>query len=60
MDKEEAKAMVDAIIHDITTVRAEKYFLDGRYVRWGYVQRDLHKVIDQIECDAVSVAQTED
>ncbi len=42
---EEAKEEVSEILRKITN-RDEDYFLDGKYCRWGRVERDLWAVLE--------------
>ena len=43
---EEAKEEVSEVLGKITN-RDEDYFLDGKYCRWGRVERDLWAVLER-------------
>lgn len=47
MDIEEAKKEVSEILRKV--IHAEEvYYLDGKYVRWGRVEKDLHAVLERL------------
>ena len=47
MKLEEAKKEVSEILRKV--IHAEEvYYLDGKYVRWGRVEKDLHAVIERL------------
>ena len=43
--KNEAKAKVSEVIRKIIEQDPE-YFLDGKFVRWGKVEKDIHSIVD--------------
>ena len=45
MEIEEAKKEVSEILRKVIYAE-EVYYLDGKYVRWGRVEKDLHAVLD--------------
>lgn len=45
---QKAKAEISNILLEITNDRQSKYWLDGKYIRWGAVEKDLHAIIDSI------------
>ena len=47
MELEEAKKEVSEILRKV--IHAEEvYYLDGKYVRWGRVEKDLHAVLERL------------
>ena len=47
MELEEAKKEVSKILRKV--IHAEEvYYLDGKYVRWGRVEKDLHAVLERL------------
>lgn len=47
MELEEAKKEVSEILRKV--IHAEEvYYLDGKYVRWGRVEKDLHAVLEHL------------
>lgn len=59
---EKAKEEVSLILHKITQ-RDDDYFLDGKYCRWGRVERDLWAVLERhltpLALDAANAAPAE-
>jgi hypothetical protein len=47
MELEEAKKEVSEIIRKVIHTE-EVYYLDGKYVRWGRVEKDLHAVLESL------------
>jgi hypothetical protein len=43
---EEAKQEISEILKKVLA-RDEVYFLDGKYVRWGRVEKDMHEVLER-------------
>ena len=55
---EEAKQEISEILKKVIA-RDEVYFLDGKYVRWGRVEKDMHEVLERhLTPRAVDVCQT--
>lgn len=47
MELEEAKKEVSEILRKV--IHAEEvYYLDGKYVRWGRVEKDLYAVLERL------------
>jgi hypothetical protein len=47
MSEKSADEIVKGILYSVTQ-REEKYYLDGKYVRWGMVEREILEAIDSI------------
>lgn len=45
MSIKEAKAEVSHVLYELIH-RADKYYSDGMFIRWGRVERDLHKILE--------------
>ncbi len=43
---EQAKSRITEILRDFRD-REERYWLDGKFPRWGRIEEDLHKVLEQ-------------
>lgn len=46
MSLEDAKLEMNTILGKVIN-GAEEYYLDGKYVRWGLVQKDLYAVLER-------------
>jgi len=46
--KEEARKKINDILVHAVTERKEDYYLDGKYFRWGKLEKDILEVIDSI------------
>ena len=49
--KEEARKKINDILAHAITERKEDYYLDGKYFRWGKLEKDIMKVVDNIFVD---------
>jgi len=47
MEIEEAKKEISEILRKVIHGE-EVYYLDGKYVRWGRVEKDLHAVLERL------------
>ena len=47
MTPQEAKDKIDEILSAVSQ-RAERYYLEDTWIRWGKVQRDINDVIDRL------------
>jgi hypothetical protein len=49
--KEEARKKINDILAHALTERKEDYYLDGKYFRWGKLEKDIMEVVDNIFVD---------